>query len=53
MMCRIPKPESGHRLIAVLDTFLRIWGRLRRPITRNWSADNRCEESWGTRTRYT
>ncbi|CAK0825537.1 unnamed protein product, partial [Prorocentrum cordatum] len=27
MMCRIPKPDSGHRLIAVLDSFLRILGR--------------------------
>eukprot|EP00959_Pyramimonas_sp_CCMP1952_P226097 4728124-Pyramimonas_sp.AAC.1 len=30
MMCRIPKADEGHRLIAVVHTSQRIWGRARR-----------------------
>eukprot|EP00959_Pyramimonas_sp_CCMP1952_P429408 8993223-Pyramimonas_sp.AAC.1 len=53
MVCRIPKADEGHRLIALVRTFHRIGGRARREISRSWEERNRCENVWGNRTRYT
>eukprot|EP00959_Pyramimonas_sp_CCMP1952_P176929 3698007-Pyramimonas_sp.AAC.1 len=32
-LVRLPKPDGGHRLVAILDALLRVWGRIRRSIT--------------------
>ena len=32
-LVRLPKPTGGARLIGLLDTLLRLWGRARRPLS--------------------
>ena len=39
-MVRIPKESGGHRLIGILPTLYRIWGKLRRPDCVKWEAAN-------------
>eukprot|EP00959_Pyramimonas_sp_CCMP1952_P289981 6064874-Pyramimonas_sp.AAC.1 len=53
MMCRIPKADGGYRLLAVVHMFQRVWGRLRRGISRQWVREHRSEYVWGSRSRYT
>eukprot|EP00959_Pyramimonas_sp_CCMP1952_P086888 1817764-Pyramimonas_sp.AAC.1 len=47
-LVRLPKPDGGHRLIAILDTILRVWGRIRRSVSDDWEAGSRTREFWGS-----
>ena len=46
-LIRLGKPSGGHRLIALLNTLVRIWGRLRRPVSQAWEAQHRHPSFWG------
>eukprot|EP00959_Pyramimonas_sp_CCMP1952_P039249 821697-Pyramimonas_sp.AAC.1 len=46
-LCGLPKSGGGTRLIALLNTLLRIWGRLRRPLSVQWELDHRHPSFWG------
>ena len=48
LMARLPKPEGWSRLIALLNTMVRVWGRVRRPLSACWEIDHRCELIYGT-----
>ena len=39
-MVRIPKESGGHRLIGLLPTLYRLWGKLRRPDCVSWEDEN-------------
>eukprot|EP00959_Pyramimonas_sp_CCMP1952_P393652 8248585-Pyramimonas_sp.AAC.1 len=43
MKCRVPTADGGRRLTAVFHTFQRVWGRLRRSMSRQWGRDRRSE----------
>eukprot|EP00959_Pyramimonas_sp_CCMP1952_P032316 678178-Pyramimonas_sp.AAC.1 len=43
----LPKPGGGTRLIALMNTLLRIWGRSRRPISVQWELNRRRPSFWG------
>ena len=39
LLVQLPKPGgSGYRVIGLLPTLFRIWGRLRQPLLREWEA---------------
>eukprot|EP00959_Pyramimonas_sp_CCMP1952_P434261 9093449-Pyramimonas_sp.AAC.1 len=48
-MVRLPKESGGHRLIALIQTIVRIWGRLRRPLSKAWAVANSNDAFWGSR----
>ena len=45
-LVRLATPDGGNRLIALLDTIIRVWGRLRRPGSERWELTQRTEEFW-------
>eukprot|EP00959_Pyramimonas_sp_CCMP1952_P034658 726408-Pyramimonas_sp.AAC.1 len=46
-LVRLPKPSGVCRLIALLNTLLRVWGRARRPIASAWELSHDLECYWG------
>eukprot|EP00959_Pyramimonas_sp_CCMP1952_P305932 6401883-Pyramimonas_sp.AAC.1 len=48
-LVRLPKASGGHRLVALINTIVRIWARLRIPISRRWERDNQNPDLWGAR----
>eukprot|EP00959_Pyramimonas_sp_CCMP1952_P281329 5881007-Pyramimonas_sp.AAC.1 len=42
------KPTGGTRLIALLNTLLRVWGRVRRPLRAVWERSQAHPSFWGT-----
>eukprot|EP00959_Pyramimonas_sp_CCMP1952_P092980 1945803-Pyramimonas_sp.AAC.1 len=47
-LCMLPKPAGGTRLIALLNTLLRVWGRVRRPLSALWESSHAHPSFWGT-----
>ena len=47
VMVGLPKPEGGCRLIALMPTLLRLWGRMRLEVARSWEAANAHPAFWG------
>ena len=47
LLVRLPKPDGGSRLIALMSTLIRVWGRVRRPLSTKWEADRATMEIWG------
>ncbi|CAK0805455.1 unnamed protein product, partial [Prorocentrum cordatum] len=47
-MVRLPKPEGGCRLLGLMPTLVRVWGRARRPITKAWEPAHPSSLVWGT-----
>ena len=47
-LVRIPKSTGGCRLIALMHTLTRIWGRVRRPTAVAWERDHAHPTVWGT-----
>ena len=47
MLIRIPKPDGGTRLIGILASIVRIWGRLRRSLSAQWEGDYAHTAFWG------
>ena len=43
----LPKPDGGRRPIGLLPTLVRIWGRARRIVIRQWEADNSRADIYG------
>eukprot|EP00959_Pyramimonas_sp_CCMP1952_P449246 9406617-Pyramimonas_sp.AAC.1 len=48
-LVRLAKPNGGHRLIGLINTLVRIWGRLRRPLSKRWELQHPCDAFWGPR----
>eukprot|EP00959_Pyramimonas_sp_CCMP1952_P241873 5055681-Pyramimonas_sp.AAC.1 len=48
LLVRLPKPDGGTRLIGLLNSIIRIWSRMRRPISAAWTTSQRSSHSWGT-----
>eukprot|EP00959_Pyramimonas_sp_CCMP1952_P423613 8873737-Pyramimonas_sp.AAC.1 len=46
-LVRLPKPTSGYRLIALIQTLLRIWGRIRRSLATKWGCAHPLDSIWG------
>ena len=53
IMAGIPKASGGCRLIGILPTLLRLWGRIRRPISDAWEASTPHDMFWGGRGKST
>ncbi|CAK0872994.1 unnamed protein product, partial [Prorocentrum cordatum] len=47
-MVRLSKPDGGCRLIGLMPTLVRVWGRARRPITKAWELVHPSALVWGT-----
>eukprot|EP00959_Pyramimonas_sp_CCMP1952_P155531 3253667-Pyramimonas_sp.AAC.1 len=52
-MVRLPKPDGDTRLIALSHALVRLWGKLRRPVSAAWQAGYQCDQVWGTRAGHT
>ena len=48
ILVRLPKPDGGTRLIGLLNTLVRIWGRARRAVSAGWLQQHKSQHSWGT-----
>ena len=48
IMVALAKPSGGTRLIGVLPTLLRVWGRIRRPLADAWEGRTPHHIFWGT-----
>ncbi|CAK0796737.1 unnamed protein product, partial [Prorocentrum cordatum] len=46
-LVRLPKPGGGERLIVLMNTLVRIWGRARRPVSAAWEKAHALPEVWG------
>ena len=46
-LVRLPKESGGSRLIALINTILRLWGRVRQPIAADWQKQNEHAAFWG------
>ena len=44
ILVRLPKDDGGSRLIGLLDTLTRVWGRARRPVATEWERSHRSDE---------
>ena len=53
LMAAVPKPTGGHRLIGILPTLLRVWGRVRRPLADQWEAATPHPACWGCKGKAT
>ena len=51
VMVGLPKPDGGCRLIALMPTLLRVWGRMRLPVAQQWEAANDDRFLWGEQGR--
>ena len=47
-LVRLPKPDGGSRLIGLMTTLVRVWGKARRPLSAKWEVENKSELVWGT-----
>ena len=47
ILVRLPKPEGGARLIGLMNTLMRVLGRVRRPLSQRWEEDNQVKELCG------
>eukprot|EP00959_Pyramimonas_sp_CCMP1952_P343003 7185440-Pyramimonas_sp.AAC.1 len=48
-LVRLPKSSGGRRLVVLIHTIVRIWARLRRPISRRWEREHQNPDFWGAR----
>ena len=48
LLVRLPKPDGEARLIGLIDTLVRVWGRARRPLSAAWEHEHRTPEIWGS-----
>eukprot|EP00959_Pyramimonas_sp_CCMP1952_P361350 7567567-Pyramimonas_sp.AAC.1 len=48
-MVRLAKPDGGTRLITLVESFVRLWARARRPIARTWLVQHGSPFIWGNR----
>ena len=48
-MVALPKPDGGHRLIALLGTLYRVWGRVRRQLVSDWMQSRVLRGHFGVR----
>eukprot|EP00959_Pyramimonas_sp_CCMP1952_P203773 4261549-Pyramimonas_sp.AAC.1 len=46
-LVRLPKPSGGERLIGLMNTLVRIWGWVRRPVSAAWEQAHALPEVWG------
>eukprot|EP00959_Pyramimonas_sp_CCMP1952_P368247 7713857-Pyramimonas_sp.AAC.1 len=46
-MVRLPKPSGGCRLITLMDSMIRIWSRVRAPVSRSWVSARPSADIWG------
>ena len=51
ILVRIPKPGRGHRLIGLLVTLFRVWGKVRREYCQEWEDRNRKEYDYACKQR--
>eukprot|EP00959_Pyramimonas_sp_CCMP1952_P205057 4287800-Pyramimonas_sp.AAC.1 len=51
-MAMIPKDGGGTRLVALIHTLIRVWARVRRPLSRQWLQQFPSEMVWGNRKGY-
>ena len=47
----IPKPGGGRRPIGVLPTIVRIWERVRKPVSQKWARENKRDFDWASQGR--
>eukprot|EP00959_Pyramimonas_sp_CCMP1952_P020590 434455-Pyramimonas_sp.AAC.1 len=52
-MVRLPKPDGDTRLIVFSHSMIRLWGKLRRPVSAERQASYQCDQMWGTRAGHT
>ncbi|CAK0790689.1 unnamed protein product, partial [Prorocentrum cordatum] len=52
-LVHLGKPDGGKRLIALLHSLTRAWGRARRPLGVQWERDHNSGSVWGNRANYT
>eukprot|EP00959_Pyramimonas_sp_CCMP1952_P350325 7339697-Pyramimonas_sp.AAC.1 len=43
-MVRLPKPDGDTRLIVLSHALVRLWGKLRRPVSASWQAGYQCDQ---------
>ena len=48
ILVRLPKIDGGSRLIGIMDSLVRVWGRAWRGVSSVWESVHRCQEIWGT-----
>eukprot|EP00959_Pyramimonas_sp_CCMP1952_P097450 2036965-Pyramimonas_sp.AAC.1 len=46
-LVRLPKEGGGSRLIALVQTLLRVWAKARSFISRQWVAQTDLRDVWG------
>eukprot|EP00959_Pyramimonas_sp_CCMP1952_P173078 3617067-Pyramimonas_sp.AAC.1 len=52
-LVQLSKADGGKRLIALLHTLTRVWGKLRRPLGKRWEETHAALWVWGNRSRFT
>eukprot|EP00974_Lingulodinium_polyedra_P013772 1335169-Lingulodinium_polyedra.AAC.1 len=46
-MVRAPKPSGGARLLGLMNFIVRVWGRCRFRLTRQWELEHQSDIFWG------
>eukprot|EP00959_Pyramimonas_sp_CCMP1952_P171117 3575476-Pyramimonas_sp.AAC.1 len=52
-MARRPRPDGDTRLFVFPRSMIRLWGKLKRPVSAEWQASYQRDRVWGTRAGHT